>query len=108
MIYEYKCNNCNTIFDEYMSIIAFKRQTPCPRCEAMADVMITGGAGFVGTKVEHAEYNPGLGTVFKNSAHRKALCKERGLEEVGNENINKYYDKLETERKNKLANRWED
>lgn len=37
------------------------------------------------TKVQDAEFNPGLGTVTKSRQHREEIAKERGLIEVGSE-----------------------
>lgn len=42
------------------------------------------------TKVEHAEYNPGLGCITKNSKHRAEIAKRKGLVEVGNEDVSNW------------------
>lgn len=107
MIYEFKCKHCGEKFDVVKSAIEFSRTEPCD-CGNVADLIITGGAGFMGAKVEHEEYCPALGCRVKNSQHRKEIAKERGLIEVGNENMDKYYDKMEAEREKRLEARWEE
>jgi hypothetical protein len=59
---------------------------------------------FNGTSVEHAEYNPGLGCVVKNSSHRKELARQRGLEEIGNEppeKLHKHFDQVREDNREK-------
>jgi hypothetical protein len=52
----------------------------CPNCSKEKGDTVNFIADF------HEEYyDHGLGTVVKSRQHRKALMKERGLEEVGNE-----------------------
>jgi hypothetical protein len=63
---------------------------------------------FTGTKVEEAEYNPGLGCITKNKYHRAEIAKRKGLTEIGNEppeRIHKHFEKVREEKREKA---WED
>jgi hypothetical protein len=65
---------------------------------------------FSGTKVQHAEWNPGLGAVTKSKEHREELAKRKGLVEIGNdfksgESMQKHFDEIRTDKLNK---RYED
>lgn len=80
----------------------------CPKCDTIMKRLIAGGSCFIGEKVEDAEYNPGLGCVTKNKKHRDEIAKSRGLYEVGNEDMGKLSDKMDTERKKKLAGNYDD
>ncbi len=100
MIYEYKCS-CGEAFDVYKPVAEFDSPEMCKACGQVAERQITGGAGFMGAKVEYAEYNPGLGCVTKSAEHRRLVAKAKGLEEIGNEtpsNIQSSYDALRAEK----------
>jgi len=61
---------------------------------------------ITGAKVEHAEWNPGLGCVTKNKRDREEIAKRQGLVEVGNdyksgESIQKTFDQAREEKKKK-------
>ena len=65
---------------------------------------------FSGTAVQNAEYNPGLGCVVKNKAHRDELAKRKGLVEVGNdfkggEGMQKHFDKKRDEAREERWNK---
>lgn len=83
----------------------------CPNCAAPAErKFVPSRVHFTGTKVQHAEYNPGLGAVVKDAQHRAELAKRKGLVEVGNDfktgdAMQKQFD---TERAVKREKAWED
>lgn len=87
MIYEYKCKTCHEKFDVWKSASEFTRTALCSaeNCGGDAELVIHPPRGFINASVENAEFNPGLGCVVKNRAHRAAIAKARGLVEVGNE-----------------------
>lgn len=74
------------------------------RCKCGADAIRHFAPRFIhltGTKVTHAEFNPGLGCVVRNAAHKRELMKIKGVEEIGNEppeKIHKYYDERREEK----------
>jgi putative FmdB family regulatory protein len=82
--YDYNCKKCGP-FQVIESIKTHKMDLKC-QCGLMAErTIIFSNQQFIGTKVQHAEYNPGLGVVTKNKQHREEIAKRKGLEEVGNE-----------------------
>jgi len=85
--YPYFCAHCDRTFDIIKPYKEIDRNEQCD-CGAVLDSScrrIGGGTYFIGEKVEDAEYNPGLGCIVKSKAHRRQICKERGLIEVGND-----------------------
>jgi len=101
--YEYECEKCDVVFEVTKAISEYKTPENCEACGNVARKLVSRPAGFVGEKVEDAEYNPGLGMVTKSRNHRKEIAKRKNLEEVGSERpevIHNYFDKArETKRK---------
>jgi Golgi nucleoside diphosphatase len=83
----------------------------CPKCgEFAVRQFVPSRLHITGAKVTHAEYNPGLGCVVKNKAHKADIMKAKGVVEVGNdfksgESMNQHFDTARTE---KMRKRWED
>lgn len=107
MTYEYRCG-CGHVFDVIKSYKHIDQEERCSLCNDVAvRAFVPSRLHFTGTKVEHAEYNPGLGCIVNNSQHRKELCKQRGLEEIGNEkpeSLHKHFDKAREEKWEKSWN----
>lgn len=103
MVYVYLCPGCGHQFDVVKSVKEMSDVEQCPRCETTSDrQFMPQRVHFTKTKVEHPEYNPGLGCIVNNSDHRKELCKVKGVEEIGNEkpdSIHNYYDKKREEKR---------
>lgn len=85
MIYPYRCTECRKEFDVVKPVKDFDSLETCPDCDGACDKLFTHKVHFIGTKVQDAEFNPGLGCVVKNSSHRKEIAKQKELIEVGNE-----------------------
>ena len=103
MLYAYQCGKCATSFDVVKPAAQFEREEHCPSCNATATRQFLPQRIYLsGTKVQEAEYNPGLGCVVRNKQHRQELCKIKGVEEIGNdfppESMHKHYDKVREER----------
>lgn len=107
MIYEYKCNACTHVFDVSKPVAEMDRQENCPLCQAAAMRQFTPRVHFIGAKVEHAEFNPGLGCVVKGKKHREELCKRRNLIEVGSEKADSISQSFEKDREAKKEARYE-
>lgn len=115
--YDYICPKCDCAFDVVLSIRAYSQETvsQCPSCENPCgkddrDFKKMRRTHFIGTSVQNAEFNPGLGCVVKNRAHKDELMKEKGVVEVGNdygsaEKMDAYFQKRKEEEREK---RWED
>lgn len=100
--YQYQCKKCDLAFDVIKSVKDIYQEEYC-KCGTVAErQFVPSIVYFNGTKVEHAEYNPGLGCIVRNKAHRKEICKIKGVEEIGNEkpdSLHKYYEQKREERK---------
>lgn len=108
MIYQYRCPECRASFDVVKSVKEMNAPETC-KCGSIATrEFVPSRVHFIGASVQHAEYNPGLGCIVKNKEHRKELCKQKGLEEVGSEpveSIHKHFDKAREEARERA---WED
>lgn len=85
MTYEYKCVKCEHVFDVMKSVADFDRNEFCEPCGAPAERLFSRRVHITGARVEHAEYNPGLGCVTKNKRHRDEIARSLGLTEIGND-----------------------
>lgn len=102
MTYVYQCSACGHLFDVVKPVKDMEVNESCPDCgEYAIRQFMPQRLYFTKTKVEHPEYNPGLGCVVRNSAHRKQICKEKGLEEIGNENQDKLFKKMTQDQEEK-------
>lgn len=96
--YDLACKKCGRI----VKITKAKKSDPNPNCEfwnCLSDRTFVldrpkknkpfkiqkSGLTFIGTKVEDAEYNPGLGCITKNKRHREEIAKRLGVVEIGND-----------------------
>lgn len=80
----------------------------CPSCHESAVRQFVPRRTYLnGTSVENYEYNPGLGCIVKNSKHRKEIAKSRGLEEIGNEPLEKIHKKFDSDRVEKREKAYE-
>lgn len=91
-------------FDVIKSHREMTREETCA-CGAISErKFVPSRVHFVGTSVQHPEYNPGLGCVVNNKQHRAEIARQKGLEEVGNtsvESIHKHFDKAKEEKLDK-------
>lgn len=111
MTYEYKCQKCETSFDVIKSVKDIDVKEFCPDCESPAErQFVPRKLHLSGTKVQHAEFNPGLGCVVKNKYHKQEICKERGLVEVGSDwkSGDKMSKEFESAREKKREKAWEE
>lgn len=106
MIYPYLCK-CGTEFDVTKTIHQIDLVEECPSCHSIAERIIASGS-FYGEKDEDASYDPALGCIVKNQIHRRKIAKDRGLIEVGNEDMNKWYDNKTKEKENERAKWYDD
>lgn len=87
--YPYACGNCDHHFDVIKSVRQIDDPEYCPKCSANSKRYLV-AVNFNGASDwDRAEYNHGLGCIIKNQKHRERVAKERGLIEVGNEDVNK-------------------
>lgn len=104
MIYEYSCTHCGECFDVIKVVADMDRAEYCKACNQIAKrQFVPSRLHLSGTKVEHAEYNPGLGCVTKSKRHRAEIAKQKGLVELGNEKPDSIHKHFDGEREQKLA-----
>jgi putative FmdB family regulatory protein len=107
--YPYQCLECAKFHDVIKPMSECAKVEHCPTCKSEMERIFT-PLHFIGTSVENAEYNPGLGKVTKSKKHRAELAKQMGVHEIGNdykspEDIGKKFDQ---DREKKLEKSWED
>lgn len=88
--YPYRCTTCNHTFDVAKSVRQIDEPENCTKCNAPNAQRYLVPVNFNGAKDwDNTRYNPGLGCVTKSNAHAAKIAKERGLIEVGNEDLGK-------------------
>jgi putative FmdB family regulatory protein len=105
--YEWTCDKCDKEYETIQSIKEYNGVDFCPDCGNKATRVWSCNISFIGTKVEDAEYNVGLGKITKSKRHREEIAKSMGLEEIGNENPDKIHDKNEKEKADKRKKAWD-
>jgi putative FmdB family regulatory protein len=70
--YEYKCTSCGHQFERFTTKISSESTTDCPKCEEIAERLISGGAGllFKGSGFYITDY--------RSDSYKKAEKKESG------------------------------
>lgn len=106
-IYEYNCEKCDKGFDVTKMMKDSTRPESCPDCGNPADRVFSCKVEFLGTKIEDAEFNHGLGCVTKSKRHREELAKRKGVIEIGNECPDKIDKHFAREREEKRRKSWE-
>ena len=107
-LYEYFCPKCKHEFEVIKPISEYNSPEKCEKCKKSAIKLVSSGIFFTGTKIEDAEWNPGLGIITKSKKHRDEIVKRKNLIEIGNENpdtIHKHQDKAREEKRRRS---WED
>jgi putative FmdB family regulatory protein len=69
--YEYKCGNCGHAFERFSTKISNESSVECPRCDGLAERLISGGAGllFKGSGFHKTDY--------PSDSYKKAEKKEK-------------------------------
>lgn len=88
--YPYICTACSHDFDVIKSVRQIDDPEACQKCGSicrryLVPVNFNGASDW-----DKAEYNPGLGCIVKNTKHRERIAKERGLIEVGSEDVERH------------------
>lgn len=107
-IYVYDCSKCDHEFELTRPMSEYKDPGNCPQCGNVGEKIVTMPYGFIGTKVENAEYNPAFGCIVKNKRHRNYLAESKNLVEIGNENPNTMHKNFDKQRADKRKKVWED
>jgi len=106
-VYQYNCEKCDKDFDVVKPMAESSRPESCPTCGNNADRVFSCKVEFIGTKIEDAEFNHGLGCVTKSKRHRDEIAKRLGAIEIGNENPEKIDKHFAQQREEKRRKSWE-
>ena len=82
--HEFKCNGCDNIFDEIVDHglnQSVDDDFECPKC-GVSDSVWRPSAQIDRWSERFPYYDRGLGVMLQSKAHRKQICKERGLTPV--------------------------
>lgn len=98
VMHQYKCNACTHVFDEIIDRKEGEKHTDpqeCPKCKA------TDSRWKPSVKIDRWSerfpyYDRGLGVMLESKAHRRDICKQRGLTPVdGDWDIDSEYRKMD-------------
>lgn len=106
-IYDYMCDECGLGFEVVESIKVYTGKATCTACGKDARRVFTCNVHFTGTKIEDAEFNPGLGKITKSKRHRDELAKRMDVVEVGNEKPETIHKHFDQDRETKRKKSWE-
>ncbi len=106
--YEFKCSTCEKPFDIVCRVAERDDAYSCPDCGASGVRQLSMPAidKSAAGDWNNVSYNPGLGTWTKSWKHGREIAKSRGLEEVGNEPLDKLHKKAEDRKVEIREERW--
>lgn len=109
MIYPHDCPKCQKEFEIIKSVKDFDRDEFCPDCGSLGIKTIARRQSFIGAADwDTRHYNPALGMVVRSNKEAQKIARERGLVEIGNENVDKIHRTFDTEREKKISTRYDD
>lgn len=107
--YPYECPECDFDFEITKSVKEIDDPEHCPACNSIAERYIAKTGGFIGASDwDTAHYNPAFGKVMKSNAEARKEAKRLGMEEVGNEPVEKIHKKFDCDRKDKNDKLYDD
>lgn len=108
-VYDYLCEKCNLEFEVTKSIHEYDGKDRCVQCDNVATrIFKYCKFHFTGTKIEDAEFNPGLGQITKSKAHRDELAKRMGVVEIGTEKPEKIHSHFDSARETQKKKSWDE
>jgi putative FmdB family regulatory protein len=108
-LYDYKCKACSHEFSIGKRIADIDTLETCPGCKVECDKtnrVITKGREFYGEKPDEPFYSVALGKMVKGQSDLRRQAKDRGLIEIGNENVDTLLDRSAKEREKKNQDSW--
>jgi len=109
MIYPHECSGCQKEFEIIKSVKDFERDEFCPDCGAVGIKTIAKRQSFFGaTDWDTRHYNPALGMVVRSNKEAQKIARERGMVEIGNENVEKIHRTFDIDREKKISTRYDD
>jgi len=110
MIYPYLCSNCSHEFEIIKSVRQIDDEELCPECGNISDRTISCSQGIDKSSAADwntPHYNPAFGKHFSSNSQARKEAKKRGMEEIGNEPIDKIHKKFDNDRQEKQRARWD-
>ena len=107
MIYEYTCKDHGK-FEIIKPMEDAAQPEYCPKCHQPLARVWFNRSGFHGEKVEHPEFNPGLGCVVRNRKHREEVARRKGLVEIGTESVDTIHKTAERDQEEARNKRYDD
>lgn len=109
MIYPYQCTSCRHEFEVIKSVRDIESPENCPVCDIISIRTIARSQSFFGaTDWDTRHYNHALGMVVRSNKEAQKIARERGLVEIGNENVDKIHRTFDTDREKKISTRYDD
>lgn len=109
VIYPYHCPACKHEFEVIKSVRQINDEESCELCGQISVRIIAKSQAFYGANDwDTAHYNQALGMRVKSNKEAQRIARERGMIEVGTENIEKIHKKFDTEREKKIETRYDD
>lgn len=107
--YRYKCPGCSDEFEIIKRIAQADDLESCPFCKIPGITghhRMLGALTFMGEKPEEAFYAPALGKMVSGKTEMRRIAKDKGMIEVGTENVDRTIDRHDNEREQKSQDRW--
>ncbi len=108
MLYPHYCDKCDFETDVVKPMADSSKKEYCPGCANHMRRIYT-APYLVGTSVESAEFNPGLGQVTFGKKDREEKAKRKGMIEIGNDfkTPDSQHDHYDKARERKREANWE-
>jgi putative FmdB family regulatory protein len=106
--YRYKCPACSLEVDIVKTVAAIDNTECCENChgDLLPNHRLLGACIFFGEKPEEPFYSIPLGKMVSGKSEMRRIAKERGMIEVGNENVDKINRCADNEREAKAKETW--
>ena len=109
MIYEYACKTCNHEFEVIKRVAEYQTPEACTECSGETKKLVSKNTSFYGaTDWDTAHYNPAFGKVMKSNKHAKQEAKRLGMDEIGNESVERVHKKFDDAREEKRSKSYDD
>lgn len=109
MIYPHECSVCKEYFEVIKSLKDFDNPEYCPKCGMVGIRTIAHRQSFFGAADwDTRHYNPALGMVVRSNKEAQKIARERGMVEIGNENLEKIHRTFDADREKKISSRYDD
>lgn len=110
MIYPYHCKDCNSEFEVIKSVRMIDDPEKCEACGSLnTEREIAQNQSFYGAGDWNTQtFNQSLGCYVRSQNHARKIAKEKGFEEIGNEDCGKIERHFERNREEKAEQRYND